>query len=185
MPRNRATKLRQAADLENLTRQNPKGRTNARIMGVELGKFVRYKDADGREHFGTVFKVHQKTVEIEQTAERLFAGGENRVIREEEVPFGLVLEVLGDHPIAVRAPATPSKPPEAPPKRKEGYLTCDVRRCEKKPVAVLWYVKKGLVALCREHYGLPGEVVPWRFKLDVICHEWKVPSSELLSEPSE
>lgn len=142
-------------------------------MGAaEVGKFIRYKDEQGIIRYGTITKVHQRSIEIQLNAKRLFNDGKDHIVHESEIPFGFVLEVLGDEAVAVKTPKPVPAPP-LPPKREKGYEKCDVRQCHKRPIAVLQYTKKGLVALCREHYG--EGIVPYRFNIGIIEMEWVAP----------
>lgn len=173
MRRSKANKIQKTAELMLAAKEAPGARTDAREMGVSVGKRVRYKDSNLSERYGVVRELHVRSVIVELTAAGLIKGGENMIVHEDEIPYANVLEVLGDGRLAERI-AEPEATPSPPP-REDGYEKCDV--CGKKPFMVLLYPKRGLTALCRTCYGSANaDEPPVRFKLGLIRGEWKLPS---------
>ena len=94
-------KLRQKAELNQAAEKVGEGAIKAaREMGVQVGKHVEYKDMEGgSRRFGVIRKLHRKSVEIELSTKGLLSSGEF-IIHKAEVPYGHVLQVIGDGQLA-------------------------------------------------------------------------------------
>ena len=157
-------------------KQDPGARTAAREMGVAVGKQVRYYDGN-TERYGVVRAIHVWSVEIELTAGGLLAGGENMVVREDEIPYSGVRKVLGDGRLAVRVAAA-SAARQVAPERKGGYVGCDF--CKSAIYEVL-ATTRGIKALCKAHSLVSEDETKsptFKFQLGLIqqtYRAWPVP----------
>lgn len=185
MRRSKAEKVRHKAQIDLAAQEAGEGAlTNARAMGVEVGKQVEYVDMTGGcTRFGVVRKLHRRSVEIELSAAGLFKGGEDMVIREDEVPYGHIVRVLGDGRLTQSMLGSNSVKAEAPkreaPKREEGYTKCDF--CNGRIYEVI-KTTKGLYALCRSHAEVPEEGPAFKYKRLGLIFEtfraWPKPKAE-------
>ena len=176
-------KLAKQAALMKASKENPGAESEARAKGIAVGKRIRYV-TDGVEHYGVVRSLHPRSVVIELSATGMMTGGEDIIVREDEIPFAGVCEILGDGRLAQPKPEKQSAPPMAP-KRERPYATCDF--CDQ-PIHEVERIKgRGLVALCREHAKGPTdeEPVPFKFKLGLkyeTWHAWPKPTEQELAD---
>jgi hypothetical protein len=161
-----ADKLRRAGELVHAAKENPEARREAHANGIAVGKRVRYYENDGGrpgvEHYGVVNAVNPLSVVIELSAAGMLKGGEDIIVREEEVPFANVREILGDGRLAQRKPTEEKRALPVAPARDKPYSTCDF--CGSAIFEVLDVKGRGLVALCRNHAKGPTDDEPTTFK---------------------
>ncbi len=200
MPRRLITKLRKKAELALV--HDPAARREARADGLEVGRLVRY-DYEGTGRFGTVAAIHAKSVLVKKTAAGMMKNGEKLIVREDEIPFTAIREVLGEGYLPERSFAPSSKKLPAPPERAGGYQFCDIGNCSARPVKV-YMVRKvtwdetrengvsgpgRLVAVCKEHderyeesHGEGKNFQPAHFpvlwSLGVVFDEYWIPKEE-------
>src|SRR5437867_12191747 len=103
MRRSRANKLKAKAELA--LAHDPTARHEIKGQGLAVGKRVLYygegEPPMGATRYGTVKEMHLKSVEIEVTVGgKHLKGGENAVIRRDEVPYARIVEIVGDGQLA-------------------------------------------------------------------------------------
>ncbi len=141
----------------------------AREMGVTVGKHVEYIDMNKCTRYGVVRKLHRRSVEIELTAYGLMKGGEDCIIREDEVPYGHIVKVLGDGRLS-QPKDKPSNNVRVAPERKNGYAKCDF--CGGQIYEVI-STSKGLHALCRSHAEIPDEGPAFKYGLGLLFETYR------------
>lgn len=175
----KANKLLKQAQLMLASKNNPGARTKAREDGVKPGTRIRYLDGDGVARYGVVRSTHVRSLVVELSAGSLMKGGEDIIIRTDEIPFANVKEILGEGRLA--QPKSASKPTTAmAPAREQGYLHCDF---DDNAIYEVLRTSKGLRALCRDHAKGPteDEPAPFKFRLGLIFetfHAWPKPSEQ-------
>lgn len=205
MRRSRANRLKVKAELE--LAHDPTARHEIKGQGLVVGKRVLYhgEGEPKATRYGTVKEMHLKSVEIEITVGNIMTGGENAVIRRDEVPYARITEIVGDGRLADPAlePAWNKEhkhggPGPAPP-REEGYDECELggkRGCGEKPYKAFTIRKldketgilgpSRIIAVCRSHdepyvqangQGKDYEPahIPLLWQLGVVFEEYTIP----------
>ena len=213
-----------ARDVELLHAQEEKKDAHqaAKESNLTVGKRIRYQ-VQGVEHYGVIQQVLHPVIQakgtrgdklskridklvVELNGAGLIRGGEDLLIREDEISFADVVEVLGEGRVAQPQPSTPKRGLPPAPAREGGYPACDIGKCEQTPAKV-YAIRKSdmkllelgpmqLVALCREHdepyEEAHGEgktfvdaTIPLIWKMGVVVNEFAVPKPKVTDEPPE
>lgn len=212
----KANRISKKATLE--LAHDDEARREAKRLGLEVGKRIRYVSGETHakvEHFGVVRVLHHKSIEVELTMAGVVRNGQLIVIRDDEIPYADVREVLGDGVLAVREfrGAVKSKLPMAPPRQEGSYEFCDMPRCEEPPVRAYVLRKydddigelgpRHIVAICKLHMepwptvteaerkGIPSKAddrhIPTLWQMGVVYEEYQIPKPEPeeVTEPVE
>jgi hypothetical protein len=209
----KANRLRKDAELKAAHDVKPKARVEMKRDGLEVGKLVRYvvgeKDPDWAAHIGTVTKLHHNSVEVVMTGGDISTKYADMIIREDEIPYSQVKEILGPGYIPARVASEAKKLP-LPPPRPGGYEFCDIGECENRPV-MAYVIKKyddeigelgpaHIVAVCKgcdepwptvteeEKRGIPSKKdsnIPILWRMGVVFDSWKIPKPEPKQESVE
>src|SRR5437867_5979952 len=207
MRRSRANRIRAKAEMELAHQQNPEARREIKVQGLTVGKRVLYhgEGEPTATRYGTVKEMHVKSVEIEITVGNIMLGGENAVIRKDEVPYTRIVEIVGEGRLAdpTLEPAWNKEhkhggPTPAPP-RAEGYGECELggkRGCSESPYKA-YSIRKldketgqlgptRIIAICKSHdepyvqangQGKDYEPahIPLLWNLGVVFDEFTIP----------
>ena len=213
MRRSRANQFKAKAEMA--LAHDPEARREIKGQGLTVGKRVLYygEGEPAATRYGTVREMHLKSVEIEVTVGNIMTGGENAVIRKDEVPYARITEIVGDGRLADRTlEPTWNKPHEhggpgpAPP-RSEGYEECELggkRGCGERPYKA-YSIRKldretgvlgpsRIIAICKPHdepyveskgQGKDHEPahIPLLWQLGVVFEEYTIPREKGETDP--
>lgn len=120
------------------------------------------------------------------------------ILREDEIPYSQVKEILGPGRVPTKVASEPKTLPPPPP-RPEGYESCDIGECKSRPV-MAYVIKKyddevgelgpsHIVAVCSGHdekyEEATGEgknykpaTIPMLWRMGVVFNSWKIPKPE-------
>lgn len=165
----RASNLKKLGELKRASEENPGARTEARKNGIAIGAYIRYL-TNGVEHYGVVRSLGINSIVVELSAAGLMKGGEDIIVREDEIPYAGVQEILGEGRLAQPKPTEKAPLPMAPP-RDKFYLHCDF---DGAAIFEVVRTKTGLIALCKNHAKGPtnDEPLSFKFKLGLLIESW-------------